>query len=112
MPKAPRDWWIYLALLAATFLVYGQVRHFDFVNFDDPRYVRDNPYVRHGLTAQGVVWAFTSGDEANWFPVTRLSHLLDGQWFGISSGPHHLVNVLLHGLAAMLLFAFLRRATG
>jgi tetratricopeptide (TPR) repeat protein len=112
MSKVAHDCGIYLALMIASLAVYAQVRQFDFVNFDDYQYVRDNPYVRQGLTARSVAWAFTSGDDANWFPVTRLSHLVDGQLFGNASGPPHLVNAMLHALAALLLFAFLRRATG
>jgi hypothetical protein len=61
------------------FSVYAQVRHFEFLNFDDPDYVSGNPHVRHGITLGGVRWAFTSGEAANWFPVTRLSHMLDVQ---------------------------------
>jgi tetratricopeptide (TPR) repeat protein len=87
------------------------VRKFDFINFDDPEYVIDNPHVRAGITWDSVKWALTSGDAANWFPVTRLSHMLDCQLFGLQSGLHQLTNVLLHGLAALLLFAFLNRAT-
>ncbi len=105
------DVWIYLALFLATFAVYGQVRHFSFSNFDDPEYVVDNPHVRAGITPEGVKWALTSGDAANWFPATRVSHMLDCQLFGLQSGAHHLMNVLLHALAALLLFAFLNRAT-
>ena len=105
------DLWIYLALFLATFVVYAQVRQFNFVNFDDPEYVVDNPHVRAGITPEGVKWAFTSGDAANWFPLTRLSHMLDCQFFGLQSGLHHLTNVLLHALATLLLFAFLNRAT-
>jgi protein O-mannosyl-transferase len=105
------DWAIGATLVAATFLVYAQTARFDFVNFDDPQYVTANPHVRAGLTRAGAVWAFTSGDDANWFPLTRLSHMLDSQLFGVNAGPQHIVNVLLHALAALLLFAFLRRAT-
>jgi len=105
------DLWICAALLLATFAVYAQVGRFDFVNFDDPDYVVDNLHVRDGITADGVRWAFTSVEAANWFPVTRLSHMLDVQLFGLRSGWHHLVNVLIHTLAALLLFAFLNRAT-
>ena len=94
-----------------SFAVYAPVRHFDFVNFDDPEYVRDNPHIRAGLTPEDVAWALTSTESANWFPVTRLSHMLDAQLFGMRAGPHHLTNVLLHALAALALFAFLRRAT-
>jgi protein O-mannosyl-transferase len=103
--------WIHAALFVATFAVYAQVRHFDFLNFDDPDYVTGNSHVRHGITSDGLRWAFTSGEAANWFPVTRLTHMLDVQLFGLRSGWHHLTNVLIHALAAMILFAFLQRAT-
>jgi len=102
---------IYLGLLLATFAVYAQVRHFDFVNYDDPDYTTGNVHVRQGLTAQGLEWALTSQDAANWFPVTWVSHMIDAQLFGLESGWRHLHNVLLHALAAILLCIFLQRAT-
>lgn len=107
-----RPIWIYAALLAATLISYAEVRGFDFVNYDDPFYVSGNAHVRAGLTAAGIKWAFTSGEGANWFPVTRLSELVDFELFGMDSGAQHAVNVLIHAGAAMLLFAFLLRATG
>jgi Flp pilus assembly protein TadD len=108
--RPDRDIWIYIALVLVTFGVYAQAGRFDFVNYDDPEYVR-NPHTLQGLTLAGVEWAFTSGDAANWFPLTRLSHMLDVQWFGLEAGMHHLMNVLFHSLAALFLFAFLVRAT-
>lgn len=104
--------WVYLALLICTFLVYSETRRFDFVNYDDPQDVSHNPHVRNGITAEGFEWAFTSIEAANWFPLTRLSHILDAQVFGLRAGWHHLTNVLLHSFATLLLFAFLHRATG
>ena len=106
------DLFIALALFACTVAVYFQTRRFDFVNYDDPEYVTANPHVRAGLTLDGLEWAFTSTEAANWFPLTRLSEMLDGQLFGLSSGGPHLVNVFWHAAAALLLFAFLTRATG
>jgi len=103
---------IYLLLILAILTVYSQVIHFDFVNFDDPDYIANNSHVRQGITADGIEWALTSTEAANWFPVTRLSHMLDVQLFGLSPGWHHLTNVLFHTLATLLLFAFLHRATG
>jgi tetratricopeptide (TPR) repeat protein len=105
------DLWISLALLIATFAVYAQVRTFEFLNHDDPIYVSHNPHVRQGLTPESLRWAFTSGEGANWFPLTRLSHLLDAQLFGMDAGWHHLTNAAIHALAVLLLFAFLLRAT-
>ncbi|MGO9231642.1 MAG: glycosyltransferase family 39 protein, partial [Bryobacteraceae bacterium] len=107
-----RDWRVYLLLLLATFAIYSQVWHFEFVNFDDPEYVTQNNHVRAGLTWDGLAWAFTSNDAENWFPLTRISHMADYQLFGLRSGWHHLTNVLLHALATLLLFAALKRMTG
>ena len=103
--------WIYALLFTATFAVYAQTVSFDFVNFDDPDYVTANAHVRGGFTASNVAWAFTSGDAANWFPLTRLSHMLDYRLFGMAGGWHHLSNVLLHAVSVLLLFAFLHRVT-
>jgi tetratricopeptide (TPR) repeat protein len=106
------DLLISLALLLATFAVYAQVRNFDFINYDDGDFIIDNPNVRQGITAQGLEWALTSDYEGNWVPLTWVSHMLDCQFFGLDSGWHHLHNVLLHALAAVMLCIFLQRATG
>jgi protein O-mannosyl-transferase len=103
---------IYLLLTLALLAVYSQVFHFDFVNFDDPDYIANNSHVRQGITADGIEWALTSTEAANWFPVTRLSHMLDVQLYGVNPGWHHLTNVLFHTFATLLLFAFLHCATG
>ena len=108
---AAPDLFISLALLIATFAVYAQVRTFEFLNHDDPVYVSHNSHVRQGITPESLRWAFTSGEGANWFPLTRLTHLLDAQLFGMDAGWHHLTNAAIHALAVLLLFAFLLRAT-
>lgn len=101
------------ALLVVTLAaVYAQVRTFAFVNLDDQQYVTSNPVVLRGLTWDGVGWAFGGFHAANWHPLTWLSHMADVTLFGLDAGAHHLVNVALHALNALLLFAFLRRATG
>jgi tetratricopeptide (TPR) repeat protein len=106
------DLWLATLVFILVFAAFVQVRTHDFVSFDDPIYVTENPQVRAGLTVDGVVWAFTTFRDANWFPLTWLSHMLDVQLFGIDPGLHHLTNVLLHALAAVILFLALRRMTG
>ena len=66
------DLGIALALFVVTVALYFPVRRFAFVNFDDPEYVTRNIHVRGGVTPLGLEWALTSGEAANWFPVTRL----------------------------------------
>jgi hypothetical protein len=92
--------------------VYAPSWRYDFVSFDDPQYVTENPHVIAGLTPEGVGWAFTSGYASNWHPLTWLSHMLDVELFGVNAGPQHLVNVLLHIANTLLLFVVLRRMTG
>jgi len=92
-------------------LVYGQVDHFEFANYDDPEYITENANVRAGLTSSTLKWAATAVVAGNWMPVTLLSHAADVEFFGLDAGAHHMVNVLLHALAAILLFAALHRAT-
>lgn len=116
------DWWCSrpererlafagLLLFLAVFAVYGQTTGFDFNNFDDPPYVTENPPVARGLSADGLVWALTTGHTGMWHPVTWLSHMLDVSLFGMKPAGHHLTNVVLHALSAILLFTFLRGAT-
>ncbi len=93
-------------------MVFGQTLRHGFVNFDDDEYVYKNPMVSRGLTLPGMVWAFNGAHAANWHPVTWLSHMLDCQIYGLAPGGHHLTNVLLHTMAAILLFLVLRRMTG
>jgi tetratricopeptide (TPR) repeat protein len=48
----------------------------------------------------------------NWHPLTTISHMLDCQLHGLEAGWHHFTNVLLHTVAAILLFFALRQMTG
>jgi Flp pilus assembly protein TadD len=99
-----------LAVIVA--VVYAPVRGFPFISYDDPFYVTENPHLASGLTAGSVRWTRWNDYSDNWFPLTWLSHLLDRTLFGLEPGPQHVVNALLHVANAVLLFAFLRYATG
>jgi protein O-mannosyl-transferase len=103
---------ICLALLAAVIACYLRVTRNGFIIFDDNVYIVDNPVVRAGLSWATLKWAFTTYAAANWHPLTWISHALDCQIFGLNPIGHHWVNVLLHGLNAVLLFLLLQRATG
>jgi hypothetical protein len=99
-------------LIVATVLVYIQVGRFDFVSYDDPQYVSDNAMVQGGLSLAAIKYAFTAVVVGHWAPLTMLSHIVTSQLFGMDSGMHHLVSLLIHLLATSLLFASLWRATG
>jgi len=100
-----------LVLAVFTLAIYNQATHFSFINYDDDRYVTENHHVLAGLTWDTVKWALTSTDEANWHPLTWMSHALDCQWFRLNPAGHHLSSILLHLVSAVLLFLLLWRAT-
>jgi tetratricopeptide (TPR) repeat protein len=99
-------------LVVLTWLVFGQTLWHDFINYDDPRYVYENTRITSGLSISGIAWAFTHIHSLNWHPLTTISHMLDCQFYGLKAGWHHFTNVLLHSLAAVLLFVALRAMTG
>jgi tetratricopeptide (TPR) repeat protein len=103
---------ICLLIVAATWVVFGQTAGYEFVNFDDDIYVYENPRMTSGLTLHGIGWAFSHSYCYYWAPLPALSHMLDCQLYGLSPGGHHLINVLLHGATAVLLFLVLREITG
>ena len=112
-PCAPRPAgaWIALALGIATLLLYAPVLQFDFIRYDDPRYVLLQPRISRGLTWDNVRWAFTAFEVGNWHPLTLISHMTDVSLFGMRAGAHHAVNAVLHALNAALLFLFFDLAT-
>jgi len=105
-----------IILLASLFFltcaVFEPVRGAQFVLYDDFGYVPENRMVRSGISTEGIRWAFTTFTGDNWFPLTWLSYMLDVELFGVDPVAHHLVNVGLHSVNAVLLFALLRCTTG
>ncbi len=106
------------AVLLLGLLIYFPVRHFDFLNFDDDRFVFENPWLANGLTWTSVRWAFLANlteysmRAEYWGPITLLSRLADAQLYGMSPGPFHVTSALLHGLNTLLLGLALFRLTG
>ena len=101
-----------LFLAGAVWMVFGQTLHHGFVNYDDAVYIANNPVVISGLSLKGIAWAFTHCVNANWTPLTVISHMLDCQLYGTRAGGHHLTNVLLHMASAIALFLVLKEMTG
>lgn len=112
VPFVPTDLAVYTFLVLITWIVFGRTLTYSFVNFDDRNYVYGNLIVTNGISWAGLVHAFAGSHAGNWHPLTTISHMLDCQIFGLRPGGHHLVNVLLHTLAVLLLFGVLQRMTG
>ena len=83
-----------------------------FIDWDDDRYVFDNPLVLEGLTWAGIRRAFTEVVFFNWAPLTILSYQLDASVFGTDAWGFHLTNVVVHAVSTGLLYLALVRMTG
>jgi protein O-mannosyl-transferase len=101
-----------LILLTTTLLVYAQVRHFEFINYDDTDYVTENINVSRGLSLEGIIWAFTTVHAGNWHPLTWISHMMDVSLFGMDAGGHHVMNLFFHLLNTVLVFVVFGKMTG
>ena len=110
--SAKRTAVLWLLLATGTLALYSRAVHAGFLRYDDDRYVVENPYVRSGLHWSTVRWAFTTFEQANWHPLTWLSHALDIQLFGLNPAAHHSTNLLLHAANVLLLFLLLQWLTG
>lgn len=95
-----------------TLALYNPASRHPFVNYDDDRYVTENPHVRQGLSAETFAWALTATEQANWHPLTWMSHALDVSLYRLNPAGHHFTSVLLHAINVVLLFLLLMWATG
>ena len=109
-----RSWALVLGCLlaVATLALYHPVNHYPFANADDDSYISDNIFVKYGFEPDTVKWAFTTFRDANWHPLTWVSHALDCHLYSLDAGKHHRTNVLLHATNVVLLFWVLMQATG
>jgi hypothetical protein len=98
-------------LFAVPLLVYWRAWGLDFVSFDDPVYVSENPQVQTGFALSNLWWACSGFHDSNWIPFTWLSLMLDTEIYGVQPGGYHLTNILLHAANTVVLFAVFARAT-
>ena len=102
---------IIVFLIIASCATFGRIGANDFINFDDNLYITENVHVQSGFSVKNISWAFTAIVVSNWHPLTLLSHMLDWSLFGSNAAGHHLVSLLLHIGAVILLFLFLYKTT-
>lgn len=101
-----------ILLVVVTTIAYWQLPNSGFINYDDNIYVIENRNITSGLTTENIVWAFTTPSNANWHPLTWLSHMLDVELYGLAPSGHHITSLFLHLTNVLLLFTILHRTTG
>lgn len=76
-------------------LVYLPALFCDFINWDDPHYITNNPAIRL-LDWQFIREAFTTSYMGWWMPLTWISFAIDYHFWVLDPFGYHLTNVLLH----------------
>lgn len=103
-PEKAGRWFLAILLVVLTAAPYLQMESHQFINWDDPYYISNNPMVSAGLSWLGVGWAFITGTASNWHPLTWLSHMLDSSLFGPTPKAAHLVNLAWYIGCVLLVF--------
>lgn len=75
----------------------------DFVNWDDPGTLLDNPHFR-GLGPRQLVWMFTTFHMGHYMPLTWLTLGWDYVMWEMSAWGYHLDNLLLHAGTALIFY--------
>ncbi|MFN0199705.1 MAG: tetratricopeptide repeat protein [Planctomycetaceae bacterium] len=109
-----------IGLILLNLIVYLRVYNFNFVNWDDDKFILENIYYPQGLTPRTIWWALTSPEQGFWIPITRLSFLLDGHvWkiydgngWRLNPGGFHLTSLAIHLINTLLCFAVCRQMLG
>jgi protein O-mannosyl-transferase len=109
---AASPWRVALLVWLVTAAVFLPAVRCGFVNWDDGKYVFQNPLVLQGLTLDGFRHACSDVIFCNWAPLTVLSYQLDATLFGTAPWGFHLSSVLLHATSVALLVVCLCRMTG
>ncbi|MGA2788480.1 MAG: tetratricopeptide repeat protein [Verrucomicrobiota bacterium] len=95
-----------LLLMMAVVMVYWPALHGGFV-WDDDSHISDNPTLR-SLKGLWDIW-FQPGATCQYYPLSFTLFWAGYHFWGLSTLGYHLLTVLMHGLAAVLLWQVLKR---
>jgi protein O-mannosyl-transferase len=98
-----RDWFWALLLIGFVFIAYAQVFRAGFI-WDDESHLTQNPCVVGPLGLKEI-WTTT---RAVYYPLVLTTFWALHKLFGLNPLPYHLLNVLFHAAAAILLWRILR----
>src|SRR5277367_1265711 len=97
------DWLLGLILVFAVILAYLPVWHAGFI-WDDDDHLTANPCIVGPLGLKEI-WTTNAGQ---FFPLVLTAFWVEHALWGLAPLPYHLVNVLLHGACAVVLWRVLR----
>lgn len=112
IPVWKRDWFLPGAsLLLLILAVYWPSFGYEFLNWDDPWYVINNPYNKSWAPSnlKGIAVDVIN---RNYAPLTMFVLLVEHTVFGIAPAGYHVFNTLLHVINAVLVYVLITQLTG
>lgn len=102
----------FLLLTLIVFLLYGSSVNFDFTELDDSIFIKEQQAYNEELS--NLITSFKRGvfnptEDVYYRPLLLNSFLLNYQLSGTSIKGYHIVNIILHLFAVLLLFVLLRK---
>lgn len=89
-----------------TCLSYTSVQEAQLTNWDDNKYITENPVVK-SLSTSNIRTIFTGFSEGNYHPLTMISFALNYSQNGLDPGPYHVTNLVFHLFNTLLVFWFI-----
>ncbi len=94
-----------LLLVAITLMTFHGGATHSFTNWDDWKYIVENPLV-HGISFDKVWVSFTRFHVFNYNPLHLISYMLDYELWGLNGGGFFVTGLVLHLGAGLLIHAF------
>lgn len=102
-----RATWVAWGILLITVLAYSRSVTCGYI-WDDDFYVTQNPVLTTGGQGLADAW-LKPGSTQQYYPLVFTTFWVEHAIWGFWAGGYHFVNVLLHGLSAILLLQVLRK---
>ena len=96
-----RDYIAIALILLITFVCYNTILSNDLVNWDDERYIQNNPIIV-SIDLKALFSTFIMG---NYHPLTMLAYAIEYQFFDLNPTGYHFISLLLHLLNVLLVFS-------
>ncbi len=103
---AKRNNMILFFIVGYTLFLFYKSANFQFVNWDDNFYVIDNELIRE-FSLDGIKKIFTTPVLGMYNPLPFLIYNLTYKYSGLDPKTFHIINILLHLLACVVLFKFI-----
>ena len=100
-PSRPKTALYFILVFLIVFLIFLPSLHNDFINWDDPEYLLNNPHVRT-LTLANIRNIFTTTVLGSYHPLTTLSFALQYHFIKLNPYFYHLWNLILHAINAVV----------